>query len=348
MERLFPDLILNSLGNPLTDRTFTFDKGTSKNFHYKNLSGGEKSAFDLLLDIFVKREEYNDTVFCIDEPEAHMNPRLQGGLLEELFRLVSDESQLWIATHGIGIMRKALRLREQYEDEVVFLDFGGLDFDISQVITPINPDRGFWERTHQVVLDDLAALIAPDRIVLCEGVHGLTGFDAECYNRIFSEEFANTKFVSAGGKGELQNYISIISAITKGVEIFGLRDRDEATDGEIARIEETGIRVLRRRTIENYLLSDDSLRALCQNNGLENCEEKVNELRGLRDNVQNIKNAANRIREKVRAWGVRGVGETREGFLCDILAPLIEPGTATYNELRQIIFGSDGSATKIL
>ena len=87
MRRLFPDLVLNSLGNPLTDRSFTFDKGTSKNFHYKNLSGGEKSAFDLLLDVFVKKVEYNDTVFCIDEPEAHMNPRLQENSLKNSFVL---------------------------------------------------------------------------------------------------------------------------------------------------------------------------------------------------------------------------------------------------------------------
>ena len=35
MSRLFPDLILNSLGNPLNERSFTFDKGTSRNFLYK-------------------------------------------------------------------------------------------------------------------------------------------------------------------------------------------------------------------------------------------------------------------------------------------------------------------------
>ena len=38
MRRLFPDLVLNSLGNPLSDRSFTFDKGTSRNFPYKNVS----------------------------------------------------------------------------------------------------------------------------------------------------------------------------------------------------------------------------------------------------------------------------------------------------------------------
>ena len=32
MRRLFPDLVLNSLGNPLSDRSFTFDKGTSRSF----------------------------------------------------------------------------------------------------------------------------------------------------------------------------------------------------------------------------------------------------------------------------------------------------------------------------
>jgi hypothetical protein len=38
------------------------------------LSGGEKAAFDLLLDLVIKRREFNDTVFFIDEPEAHMSP----------------------------------------------------------------------------------------------------------------------------------------------------------------------------------------------------------------------------------------------------------------------------------
>ena len=226
MRRLFPNLVLNSLGNPLTDRSFTFDKGTSKSFHYKNLSGGEKAAFDLLLDIFVKKVEYDDTVFCIDEPEAHMNPRLQGKLLEELFRLIDDNSQLWIATHAIGMMRQALQLRKQYGEQVIFLDFSNRDFDGPVTIKPAVPHRRFWEQTHEIALDDLAALVAPNQIVICEGSHGDEGFDAECYNQIFSEEFPDTKFVSAGGKRDLQNYISVVEAVTMGAKVFGLRDHD--------------------------------------------------------------------------------------------------------------------------
>ncbi len=341
MGRLFPDLVLNSLGNPLSDRSFTFDKGTSKSFLYKNLSGGEKAAFDLLFDIFVKREEYDDTVFCIDEPEAHMNPRLQAGLLEELFRLVNDRLQLWIATHAIGMMRKALRLYEQYGHQVVFLDFSGSDFDSEEVIEPTTPTRRFWEQTHEVALDDLAALVVPDQIVICEGSHGDEGLDAECYNQIFSEEYPNTKFISAGGKRDLQNYISVVNAVTKGAQAFGLRDRDQATPGEANRLQKEGIKVLKRGKIEDYLLSNDVLQVLCRRNTLDPCEERVAELAKLRDNNPDIKSATNQIRRRFIDWGMHEAGETSQGFLRDTLAPLVVRGMSTYEELKKTIFGVD-------
>ena len=346
MRRLFPDLVLNSLGNPLTDRSFTFDKGTSRNFLYKNLSGGEKSAFDLLLDIFIKRVEYDDTVFCIDEPEAHMNPRLQGKLLEELFHLVDDKSQLWIATHAIGMMRKAFQLHEQHKEQVVFLDFTDGKFDESEVREPTKPNRRFWEQTHEVALDDLGALVAPDQIVICEGSHGDKGFDAECYNQIFSEEFPDTKFVSAGGKGELENYIAVVDAVTKGANVFGLRDRDiETSDDDVIQSQSKGIKVLKRGKIEDYLLADDVLHALCQDKGLEPCEEKATELIELRASVTDIKSAPNQIRKMVVGWGVHGGGENYQGFLKNTLAPLIKPGMSTYDELKESIFGKDKADT---
>ena len=74
---LFPKVELNSLGNPLEDGTFRFTKGTSKGFSFKNLSGGEKAAFDLILDLVVAKRTYDNTIFCIDEPESHMHAHLQ-------------------------------------------------------------------------------------------------------------------------------------------------------------------------------------------------------------------------------------------------------------------------------
>ena len=268
-----------------------------------------------------------------------MNPRLQGGLLEELFELLNNKSQLWIATHAIGMMRKALQLREKYGDQIVFLDFSERNFDATEVITPANPNRGFWEKTHEVALDDLAQLVIPDRIVICEGRAGDKGFDADCYNQIFSQEYPNTKFISGGGKKELRNYISVIGAITKGVKVFGLRDRDQATSEEVSRIKQEGLRVLKRRQIEDYLLADEVLHALCAEH--EHCNGRADELIELRDNTENMKEAANKIRQKVIDWGTTRVGETREGFMRDTIAPLVGAGMSTYEELKQIIFGAD-------
>ena len=97
--RIFPRLKLAGIGNPLDNSTFRFDKGEVKNFVYQNLSGGEKAAFDLMLDIAVKRSAYQDLIYCIDEPETHMNTKVQGALLEELLGMIPSNSQLWIASH---------------------------------------------------------------------------------------------------------------------------------------------------------------------------------------------------------------------------------------------------------
>ncbi len=138
LEHMFPGLVLNGLKNPLEgEGTFRFDKGDSKGFIYQNLSGGEKAAFDLILDLVVKRDTFNDTVYCIDEPEAHMSTRLQKDLLTCLYNLVPDNCQLWIATHSIGMIRKARDLQSENSDEVTFLDFGDKDFDKPQTIEPV-------------------------------------------------------------------------------------------------------------------------------------------------------------------------------------------------------------------
>ncbi|HXA47544.1 MAG TPA: AAA family ATPase, partial [Burkholderiaceae bacterium] len=133
-KRLFPNLTLVGIGNPLNEGTFRFDKGAVKNFDYQNLSGGEKAAFDLLLDIAVKRRTYTDAVYCIDEPETHMNTKVQGALLQELLGLLPGDSQLWIASHSIGMLRKARELYAADPTSVVFLDFGGHDFDSPTII----------------------------------------------------------------------------------------------------------------------------------------------------------------------------------------------------------------------
>ncbi|MGH6736893.1 MAG: AAA family ATPase [Methyloceanibacter sp.] len=277
IKRLFPDLILNSLGNPLDHGTFRFDKGGSKAFEYKNLSGGEKAAFDLILDVIVKRDVYGDAVYCIDEPDAHMNSRLQGALLEELYNLVPGASQLWVATHSIGMMSKARDLYAKFPGTVAFLDFGDHDFDKPVIITPSRPTRQFWERVLAVALDDLANLVAPREVVICEGNPGgaIPGknaeHDATVFNTIFGEEMPDVKFIAGGNAKDVAadrlGFVAALPKMASGIRVRRLIDRDDHAPADVSKMASEGITTLSRRNIESYLYDDEVLNALCTSVG---------------------------------------------------------------------------------
>jgi predicted ATPase len=355
MQRLFPGLILNSLGNPLAAGTFRFDKGDSKAFLYKNLSGGEKAAFDLLLDVLIKRREYDDTVYFIDEPEAHMSPALQSALLDELFRAVPANSQLWLATHSIGMMRKARDLAQQHPGAVVFLDFDGVNFDLPQSLRPTEPDRPFWKRAMQIALDDLAGYVTPEHVVLCEGglLHGGKDFDADCYNLIFQVEHPQTVFLGAGNVDDIQNdprgVQRLLTALAPNVRITRVIDRDDRTDNEIHDLLAQNVRVLSLRSIESYLLDDVILTALCEGFGrpdiaaqlLQAKADAIQASVAVRGNPQDdLKSPAGDIYNAAkRLFQDRKLGGDARAFMKGLCAPLIKPPAATYDRLRRDIFG---------
>ena len=330
-----------------------FDKGDVKGFAYENLSGGEKAAFDLILDFVVKRQEFDDTVFCIDEPEAHIAVGIQGKLLDVIYRLVPDKCQLWIATHSIGMMRKAYELYKKDAGKVVFLDFNGRNFDESQEIKPAKMSRALWESMHDVVLDDLADLVAPKMLYICESTQERS-FDAKCYNKIFSSEYPDAEFVSVGSKNdvkkEVKRFVPIMQKAMPGQKIFGVRDRDNATDEEVQKARDEGVRVLSRVCIEAYLLHDDVLTAFCRDPRHVLLSETLNAIKGIRDkNKHNPKRAAGAIRGHLIDEHKRGhligehkglqIGDDNAGFLLH-LADLVTPKMPIYQELERDIFGN--------
>ncbi|WP_421696181.1 AAA family ATPase [Aestuariivirga sp.] len=358
VKRLFPDLDLSTLGNPLVDGTFRFTKGLAKGFSYKNLSGGEKAAFDLMLDMVVKARTYDDTVYAIDEPELHMNTRLQGALLAELYKLIPVACQLWIATHSIGMMRKARELYEEYPGDVIFLDFDGRDFDKPVVITPSVPNRAFWERILRVALDDLAELIAPKQLFICEGdPKSLSAagkneeHDARCYGAIFEGEFPDTKFISGGNSKDVSKdrmqFAAAFPNVVQGLVVHRLIDRDDHSDADVAEFEKRGIRVLGRRHIESFLYDDEVLAALCAQEGQPKAIKQVIAAKKAaiaasvsRGNpADDVKSAAGEIytclRRKLK---ITQRGNDPASFARAVLVPLIKPGMAVYNELRDSIF----------
>ena len=177
-----------------------------------------------------------------------------------------------LATHSIGMMRQARDIDAAKPGSVVFLDFGGREFDEPVVIEPTVPDRAFWNTTYEVALDDLAALVAPERVVICEGEpkNSNSGksysHDARCYERIFETAFPETQFIPGGNASEVagdkRGIAYALGVLTQGSEVVKLIDRDSQSPEEIAEKSRDGVRVLSRRNLESYLFDDEVLRAL--------------------------------------------------------------------------------------
>lgn len=360
METVFGDIRLDALVSSQGTGTFTFTKGASRNFLYENLSAGEKAAFDLLLDVVVNKGSFDDSLYCLDEPEAHLSTRLQGKLLKELCRLIPGNSQLWLATHSIGMVRTAQEIRAEHPGHVVFLDMGFgrdgalLDYDYRQTIEPADPDHAFWTRHYAVALEDMAELLAPERIVLCEGsTEGDDpALDESCYNRIFAREFPRTRFLSIGPATKVEkrmgDLLPVLKRIVAGTSIVRFRDRDDLTREEIETKQAEGVRVMSAyRNIESMLLSDGVLSRLC--NSLDK-SDRFTVIRKARVDAlargtghcatDDLKPTAQAVHQAARvALQLPRPGETKHAFMRDVLAPLVTAGTPEYDKLRDDIFG---------
>ena len=314
--------------------------------------------FDLILDLAITRHSYDDTVFCIDEPEAHMNARLQAELLQVLYDLIPEKCQLMLATHSIGMMRRARDIEAQHPESVVFLDFGDRDFDQPQVIEPTIPDRAFWQRAYEVALADLAELVAPKLVVICEGepknrqIGQNYSHDARCYERIFENEFPETQFVPGGNASEVaddkRGIAYALGVLIHGSKVLRLIDRDACSVEEVADLQKRGVRVLSRRNLESYLFNDEVLRVLTLSVGREEDAETLlarkNVIRAARinDAPDDLKPASGEIYVAcTKVLGLANPGNDVRTFMRDTLAPLVKPGMAMYDELRHDIFGTE-------
>lgn len=354
LNNVFDDLFLTSIGNPLTNGSFYFEKGNSKDFHYKNLSAGEKSVFDILLDLIIKSEFYPNTVFCIDEPEAHMHTRLQSKLLAEMYRLIPDSSQLWIATHSIGMLKTSEELEKANPDSVIFLNFDNRDFDSTEIITPTKIDKSIWDKFFELALDDFSQLIAPRKIIFCEGTalgRKYKNFDAQVYSKIFGNKYHDATFVSIGSCTEIENIenqsVNIVANILKSSDIVKFIDRDDKSVTEIEELKAKGIKTLEKRHIENYILDNEIITKLClaydKAHKTEEClaakEKAIQDSISRGNPTDDIKSASGQIyTELKKILELTQVGNNTGAFLRDTMAPLITEETNVYKSLENQIF----------
>lgn len=354
LSRIFDDLNLSSIGDPLTNGSFYFIKGESRDFNYKNLSAGEKSVFDLILDLIIKSSYYNEAIYCIDEPEAHMHTRLQSKLLKELFTLTPTNSQLWISTHSIGMLKEAENIEKANPGTVVFLDFNNHDFDEDEIIIPSKISKAIWDNFYDLSFGDFATLMAPRNIVFCEGTpkgRKYKNFDAQIFTVIFEQKYHDTKFVSLGSCNELENIesitIGIVGSILSASKIIKIVDRDDRSDAEIDELRHKGIKTTKRRHIESYLLDDLVIKKLCEKmqhqDKYEEClavKERLLKESTLRGNPSDdIKSASGDIfNELKRILVLTQCGNNKCAFLRDTLAPLITEDMPIYQEIEREIF----------
>ena len=210
-----------------------FRKGHS-DVHYDLLSSGEKEVFNILLNLFVRREHFANTIYFIDELDVHLHTQLQYALLEEIVEhWIPENSQLWTASHSLGFIDYA-----STSDDSVIVDFDELDFDQPVVLRPAAKSEHVFDIA---VPRDSALKVFPNKkLVLCEGKN------APLYNAIDLPDFL---FVVARDK----NAITIQARALR--DFFGLMDRDFLGTEEIREIcrIHPNLFVLGYYSIESYL-----------------------------------------------------------------------------------------------
>lgn len=301
MLRVFPDLVLESIGNPLEEGQFYFTKGSSKHFPYKNLSAGEKGAFDILFDLIIKTQEFNNTVIAIDEPELHMHSGLQRKLLKEVYNLMPDSCQLWVATHSIGFIRGSIELLRQHPNDVVVLDFSNIDFDQAQTIIPVVPTAQKIREIFEVAIDDLSNMLVPSKIVICEGSlvapdnSTKKEFDTKVYNAIFSSE--DVLFISGDNKAVAQKAAELLfKIVSQSGSVRGISsivDRDDLKQEKIDEYKQNSSsqKFLSRRSIENFLLDNEIIDAYCDANGVDKTKITSRLADAVNDDAKQIQSA---------------------------------------------------------
>lgn len=357
LRALFGDLELESVVHPFDDGTFYFIKGDAKHFRYSNLSAGEKSAFDLILDMTIKGKYYPDAVYCIDEPEVHMHTQLQAALLSELYKLVPDSGQMWIATHSIGMLARAKEIELANPNTVCFLDFNGYDFDTQVHLCPSRIDRALTAKFLELTLGNYINFNQPDTFVFCEGDPNGTvnnRFDSRVYDRIFGSGRPSTQFISLGSCTEVVSQtnktVAAIRQLYPNAKIIRVIDHDACSDDDIEQYCRncSELHVLNVRNLEGYFLSDEIISKYCNALGKSG---SVGTVLQIRDNAlsasvargnppDDYKSAGGDFYVQVtKLFSLPRPGKTFHSFMLASFAPLITPDTATYKRLEKDVFG---------
>lgn len=338
------DIAISDHGDILDGRgTLFFKKIDQENeFSFNVLSSGEKEVVDILIDIFLKKEEFDDSIYIIDEPELHINTSIQRDLLNEIVKLIPGNSQIWIATHSIGFLNA---LKQDHQDSCIIWfdeDFANKSITLS----PMKKSRENWKMIFETALEDLTGLMSPETIIYCEGRKEPSedgseqGLDAQVYNIIFESEFPDVLFVSSGGSTEPDMYseiaLKVLGKAFDSVELLLLKDKDINGSGAPTSDEERTHwiseepktrKMLVRKEIENYLFDLEILQKINPELNPDDFNKIITDIKD-----EDVKSKAGAIKE---LCGFKQMN--KEDFKIK-LAEMITTDTNVYKELKSVIF----------
>ena len=235
-----------------------FGKGDSV-FSYDLLSSGEKEIFGILLNLLVRRESFQDTIYYIDELDVHLNTSLQYALLKEITEnWIPENCQFWTATHSLGFIQYA-----RGSENAVILDFDQLDFDLPQTIFP-QPKENLEVYEIAVPKDMLSEIFKDKLLTFCENE------DVTVYNSI---GLSKKLFLPAKDKNDV--YFSS----KNNPKSFGLMDKDFLTPPEIELIYQKvpNLFILNYYSIESYLYHPENLAEIINDFDIESYKKDLNQ-----------------------------------------------------------------------
>ncbi len=216
-----------------------FRKGKSL-INYDLLSQGEKQVVITLLNFIVRKEQLANSIYFIDEMDAHLNTAIQYTLLKEITEnWIPESCQLWTASHSLGFIDYA-----RQAEHAAIIDFDQLNFDLPQVLIPEPKDN----------LEVYEIAVSKD--ILGRIFDGMNIFFVENKDNHHYNSLGITKTIFVPEKNKQAVFFK-----AKNSEFKGIIDRDFLSDKEIEELEKDykNLKILRYYSIENYLYHPDNL-----------------------------------------------------------------------------------------
>ena len=168
------------------------------------------------------------------------------------------------------------------------------------------------------------------------------------YNKLFVDESPETLFISQGGSKEVMksdHLVTILTAIASGIEVWKLIDRDDMADYAREQKINSGVRVLNRRELEEYLYDREVIRNFllskcCDENVIGKVLDKREEFISGQHGPRNVKEFSRSIFDDIRRIArLPNLGNSREEFALQFLVPALRKTDGVYDELRGDVFG---------